>query len=79
MEIKVLGTGCQKCYTLEKAITNVLAELNIKADVIKVDDIMDIMSYSVIKTPALVINNKVILSGRIPSENELKKILTQNY
>jgi len=77
MEIKVLGAGCQKCNTLEKSVKNTLAELDIEADVSKVDDIMDIMSFGVIKTPALVIDNKVVLSGRVPSEKELKGILSQ--
>ncbi len=78
MKIKVLGPGCQKCYSLEKAVKNTLAELDLEADVSKVDDIMDIMEYGVISTPALVINEKTIFSGRIPSDKELKKIILQN-
>ncbi len=77
MEIKILGTGCPKCKSLEKATINALAELDIAANVSKVEDIMQIMNYGVISTPALVIDEKVVIKGRIPSENEIKEILTK--
>lgn len=77
MEIKILGTGCPKCKALEKATINALAELDIAANVSKVEDIMQIMNYGVISTPALVIDEKVMIKGRIPSENEIKEILTK--
>ena len=75
MEIKILGTGCPKCKALEKATINVLAELDIAANVSKVEDIMQIMNYGVISTPALVIDEKVVIKGRVPSENEIKELL----
>ncbi len=77
MEIKILGTGCPKCKALEKATINALAELDIAANVSKVEDIMQIMNYGVVSTPALVIDEKVVIKGRIPSENEIKEILTK--
>jgi len=77
MNIKVLGTGCPKCKALEKAVINSLSELNIQADVSKVEDIMEIMQFGVMRTPALVINEKVVLSGRLPNDKELKSLLTQ--
>ena len=77
MEIKILGTGCPKCKALEKATINALAELDIAANVSKVEDIIQIMNYGVISTPALVIDEKVVIKGRIPSENEIKEILTK--
>lgn len=77
MDIKVLGTGCPKCKALEKAVTNSISELNIEANVNKVEDIMEIMQFGVMQTPALVINGKVVLSGRLPNEKELKSLLTQ--
>lgn len=55
MKIEVLGTGCAKCKQLEKDVYNALAELNIAADVNKVQDIQKIMSYKIMSTPALVI------------------------
>ena len=76
--IKILGTGCPKCLTLEKETKDALAELNITAAVQKVDDIIKIMNYGVMKTPGLVINEKVVLSGRIPNKEELKKIIQEN-
>jgi len=78
MEIKVLGTGCLKCKTLEKLTQETVQKLGIDATISKVEDIVDIMNYGVMRTPALVINGKVVLSGRIPSENELNEILTSN-
>ena len=77
MDIKVLGTGCPKCKALEKAVINSLSELHIQADVSKVEDIMQIMQFGVMQTPALVINGKVVVSGRLPNNNELKILLTQ--
>ena len=77
MEIKVLGTGCAKCKSLEKKVIETVAELNIEANVSKVEDIYQIMKYGVMRTPALVIDEKVVLSGRLPKEQELKDLLTQ--
>lgn len=78
MEIKVLGTGCTNCKTLEKSVINALAEMNINANVEKVEDIQRIMAYGIMRTPALVINEKVVVSGRIPSMSELKEIIEKN-
>ena len=78
MEIKVLGTGCPRCKALEKEVINALADLDIAANVSKLEDIVKIMEYGIMHTPALVINEKVVLSGRVPSRKELKSLLTQN-
>ncbi len=78
MEIKVLGTGCPKCKTLEKTTREVVGEMNIEANISKVDDIMKIMEYGVMHTPALVVNEKVVFSGRVPSANEIKELITKN-
>jgi len=75
MEIKILGGGCPKCKALEKATINALAELDIAANVSKIEDIMQIMNYGVVSTPALVIDEKVVIKGRIPSKEEIKKLL----
>lgn len=77
MEIKVLGTGCAKCKQLEKDIFNALAEMDLAADVEKVRDIKKIMSYKVMSTPALVVNGKVKVAGRVPRADELKKLITE--
>jgi small redox-active disulfide protein 2 len=78
MNIKVLGTGCPKCKTLEQATRSAVAEMGISANIEKVEDIVKIMGYGVMQTPALVINEKVTISGRVPSISEIKEILTKN-
>lgn len=78
MEIVVLGTGCPKCKTLEKATREAIAELKIEANVSKEEDIVKIMAYGILSTPGLVINDKVVISGRVPSSDEIKKLITQN-
>jgi small redox-active disulfide protein 2 len=76
MEIKVLGTGCAKCKSLEKLTRKAVEELSLDATVEKVEDIQKIMEYAVMRTPALVINEKVVLSGQLPKVAELKELLT---
>ena len=78
MEIKVLGIGCPKCRELEKTVINCLAELDIAADLTKVEDINEMMEYGILRTPALVINGTVAVSGRVPSGNEIKELLTNS-
>lgn len=78
MEIKVLGPGCVKCKKLEKMTRELVAENGIQAEIEKVDDILKIMQFGVMSTPGLVINQKVVLSGRLPSVAELKEIIIQN-
>ena len=78
MEIKILGTGCANCKTLEKATINALAEMNITAEVEKVEDIQKIMAYGIMRTPGLVIDGKVVLVGRVPNTPELKDIITKS-
>ncbi len=77
MEIKILGPGCPKCKILEKLTREVVEQNNIEATVTKVEDIVAIMNYGVMSTPALVIDEKVVLKGRVPSADELKQILTK--
>lgn len=77
MKIEVLGTGCAKCKQLEKDVYNALAELDIAADVSKVQDISKIMNYKVMATPALVVDGQVKISGRLPRKEELHKILKE--
>lgn len=76
MEIKVLGTGCPKCKTLEKITHEAVNELGINATITKEEDIIKIMAYGILKTPGLVVDEKVVMSGRLPSKNEIKNLLT---
>lgn len=77
MEIKILGPGCPKCKTLEKLTRDVVAQNGIDAIVTKVEDIVEIMKYGVMTTPALVVNGKVEIKGRVPSAEEIKQVLTR--
>jgi small redox-active disulfide protein 2 len=78
MEIKILGTGCPKCKTLEKVTREAVAETGINATVDKVDDIVKILEYGIMHTPGLVINGKVVLSGQVPTMKQVKEIIIKN-
>jgi len=73
MEIRVLGPGCPRCHEVEKRTIDVLAEMNVAADVQKVTDLKEIAKYNVIATPGLVINGKVKCAGRIPAKSDIKQ------
>jgi len=77
MEIKILGTGCPKCKTLEKMTREVVEQNGIDATVTKVEDIYQILKYGVMTTPAMVVDEKVVIKGRVPSLEEIKNVLTQ--
>jgi small redox-active disulfide protein 2 len=77
MEIKILGTGCAKCKTLEKLTREVVAQNGISATITKVEDIIEIMKYNIMQTPALVVNEKVEIKGHIPSVEEIKQVLSK--
>ncbi|MBT3383219.1 MAG: thioredoxin family protein [Prolixibacteraceae bacterium] len=77
MEIKVLGTGCVKCKKLEKLTENTVNELGLDATIEKIEDIYKIMQFGVMRTPGLVIDGKVVLTGRLPKTNELIEFLTK--
>lgn len=76
MDIKILGPGCPKCKTLEKLTREVVEQSGIEATVTKVDDIVAIMNYGVMTTPALVVDGKVVVKGRVPSAEEIRKFIT---
>lgn len=73
-----MGTGCPKCKTLEQVTGEIVSELGIEAEIVKEEDIMKIMEYGIMHTPALVINENVVLSGRVPSRGDLEDLLIQN-
>jgi small redox-active disulfide protein 2 len=75
MNIKILGTGCKKCQELEKNTRMAVEELQLEAQVEKVEDIREIMKYKVMSTPALVIDEKVVSTGKLLTVNELKSAL----
>jgi len=75
--IKILGTGCPNCVTTEKIVTEVVKELNLNVKIVKITDIQEIMMYDIMSTPALVIDEKVVIKGRIPSTSEIKELLKE--
>lgn len=77
MEIKILGSGCPKCKSLEKLTHEVVEQNGFSARISKVDDIVEIMKYNVLSTPALVVNEKVEIKGRIPSAEEIRQVLSK--
>jgi small redox-active disulfide protein 2 len=75
MNIKILGPGCAKCHMLEKSVQEAVKELNIQADVEYVKDIKKIMEYPILTTPGLVIDEKVVSSGKALSKDEVVKLI----
>jgi small redox-active disulfide protein 2 len=73
--IKILGTGCPKCQSMTSIVKDVVSENNIDATIEKVEDIMEIMKYNVMTTPALVIDDVITIKGRVPSKNEVLTLL----
>ena len=71
MKIKILGTGCPNCLTLENRVRRVIGKAGIEAEINKVQKIEDIVSYGVMITPALVVNGVVVCKGRVPKEEEI--------
>jgi small redox-active disulfide protein 2 len=71
MDVKILGTGCPNCKRLEKLARDVLAEMGIAATLTKVTNMADILAYDILGTPGLVIDGRVVSSGRIPSRAEV--------
>ena len=78
MKLEILGTGCPKCKKLVELVTETVGETGAVAEISKVDKINDIMNYGVMMTPALAIDGKVVVAGRIPSKDEIKKWLYDN-
>ena len=78
MKIKILGTGCPNCLTLERRVRKVVEEHSIEAEIIMVKDIMDIMAYNIMTTPALVVNEEVKMKGRVPGNKEIFNLLSEH-
>ena len=76
MEIKILGGGCANCKRLEKITRQALGEMGVEASVTKVTDFSEIMSYDILTTPGLVIDEKVVSSGRVPNKAEVTSLIT---
>jgi len=75
MKIEILGTGCPKCKATEKIIKKVVEELGKHVDVVKVEDLQEIVNRGVMMTPAVVVDGEVKIVGHVPSADEIKKLL----
>lgn len=75
MEVKVLGPGCAKCKITFQVIEKVIKENNLDVKLTKVDDIMEMMSYNIMTTPAVVVDGEVKMKGQVPSESDVKRLL----
>ena len=75
MEIKVLGPGCAKCKLTYNVIEKVIRENNLDVKLTKVDDIMEMMNYNIMTTPAVVVDEVVKMKGQVPTESDVKKLL----
>ncbi|MDD3225251.1 MAG: thioredoxin family protein [Clostridium sp.] len=76
MEIKILGTGCSNCKKLETNAKEAAEQLNVNAEITKVEDIKEIMKYGVMRTPAIVVNEKVKMFGKVCTVDEIKKYIS---
>ena len=76
MEIKVLGSGCAKCKTTYEMIEKIVKENQLDATLSKVEDIVELLNYGIMTTPAIVVDGEVKLKGHVPTESEIKKILS---
>ena len=75
MKIEILGSGCAKCKSVEKLVRNIVEELGIQADIIKVEDLQEIVNRGIMITPAVFIDGEAKIVGRVPTADELKKFL----
>ena len=75
MVIKILGSGCMNCKTLERRAQEALAALGIPAAVEKVEDMRVIATYGILRTPGLVIDEQVVVSGRVPAVDEIQQLI----
>jgi small redox-active disulfide protein 2 len=75
MDIKILGSGCANCINLEKATRQALADLGLEATIEKVTDYGQIVGYGVMSTPGLVVDDKVVASGRVPTLTQIKDLI----
>lgn len=75
MEVKVLGPGCAKCKITFQVIEKVIKENNLDVKLTKVDDIMEMMIYNIMTTPAVVVDGEVKMKGQVPSESDVKRLL----
>jgi small redox-active disulfide protein 2 len=75
LNIKILGPGCANCRKLEEIVRQSVATLNVEAQIAKVTDMQEVLAYDILKTPGLVINEKLVMSGRVPSPETVAELI----
>jgi small redox-active disulfide protein 2 len=75
LSIKILGPGCANCRKLEEIVRQSVATLNVEAQIAKVTDMQEILAYDILKTPGLVINGNLVMSGRVPSPDTVAELI----
>ena len=75
MIVKILGSGCSKCQTLEKIVRELVEELELNVEIVKITDIDEIIECGVMLTPGLIIDDGIVVSGRLPSRDEVESLL----
>jgi small redox-active disulfide protein 2 len=75
MKIQIAGPGCPNCQTTERNVVNACAELDLAAEISHVTNIAEVLQLGIMRTPAVVLDGKVVISGRVPGVPELKSIL----
>jgi small redox-active disulfide protein 2 len=77
MDIKILGPGCARCHALERVTRDAVDQLGLTAQVDEVTDVAEIAAWGVMATPALVVDHRVVLAGRVPAVDEVKALLAR--
>jgi len=75
MKIEILGSGCAKCKSVEKLVRDMVKELGIQVDIVKIEDLQEIINRGIMMTPAVFIDGEAKIVGRVPTADELKKLL----
>ncbi len=78
MKIKVLGPGCMNCQTLEKRTKAAVKNMNVEAEIEKVTDMQQITSYGIMLTPGLIVDDKIVVQGKVPTVEQIQDILKQH-
>ncbi|HEQ79055.1 MAG TPA: thioredoxin family protein [Euryarchaeota archaeon] len=76
MKIEIFGTGCAKCIGLEKNVRKLVSQMNIDAEIVKIDDLDVMLDRGVMSTPCMAIDGEMVIRGRLPSDDELKRMLS---
>ncbi|HNV30188.1 MAG TPA: thioredoxin family protein, partial [Cyclobacteriaceae bacterium] len=75
LSIKILGPGCARCKSTFEVVKKAVEQSGVQADITKIEDLEGMMKYNILSTPAVVVNEQIKISGRVPTVEEIKKLL----